>query len=264
MSRTLLIVMTSLGLGFSSLGCGSESEKHEGGAGGSAGTSSSPSGSQLTDARDGRVYGLKAFGDQVWMTENLAVGEPYNPKVSNVVVGDIQRWCPQTYPDPITPSPCDLYGGYYTWAQTMALPTTCNSTDCSAQIQAPHRGICPVGFHVPSKAEFEALASFVANQTGLVAKDDMGRYSQIGAALRTNSACETPGTEAPSVGFNGLPSGYANDTGYVTANGIWTFFQSTTQDPGYSYGWALACDDDLFFEGFYYKDHALPVRCLKD
>ena len=53
-----------------------------------------------------------------------------------MIVGDIQRWCPQTYPDPISPSPCDLYGGYYTWAQTMALPNDCNGMDCAAQSSA--------------------------------------------------------------------------------------------------------------------------------
>lgn len=269
MSRTL-IGMALLGLGFSTAACGSGSEGSDnpGGAGssaaGSAGTGAASSGNQLTDARDGHVYALKTFGTQVWMTENLAVGEPYNPKVSQVVVGDIQRWCPQTYPDPVTPSPCDLYDGYYSWAQTLALPKTCNGEDCAAQIQTPHRGICPEGFHVPSKTDFQILADFVAGETGLTAKDDMGRYSQVGAALRTNSACKTPGTEAPSAGFNGLPSGYANDTGYVSAMGVWTFFQSTTQDAGYSYGWGLNCNDDKFSEGFYYKSHALPVRCLKD
>jgi len=98
----------------------------------------------------------------------------------------------------------------------------------------------------------------------LSAQDDKGKYTQLGAALRVNSACKTPGTDVPSVGFDGMPSGYANDTGYVTANGAWTFWQTTTQDAGYSYGWGVACDDDVFGESYYYKDHALPVRCVKN
>lgn len=219
---------------------------------------------RVVDARDGRAYAIKQFGGQVWMSENLAVGMPFM-RGSVLEPGAIQRWCPQTYPDPITPTPCDLYGGYYTWAAALALPESCNGEDCASQIQTPHRGICPAGFHIPSKQDFTTLAAYLAAQTGLSAQNDKGKYTLLGAAMRVNSACTTPGTEVPSVGFDGLPSGYSSDdTGYVSAIGAWTYWQTTTQDAGYSYGWGLSCKDDMFGEGYYYKDHALPVRCVKD
>lgn len=250
--RTTWLVHAGILLSLELVACGSSND----------GNSANPN--QLVDGRDGRTYRTKAFGSQVWMTENLAVG---------VVVkaagygeeGAINRVCPQTYPDPSEPTPCDLYGGYYVWNVALALPKSCNEVDCSAEIQSPHQGICPSGWHIPSGEDFQRLADFVAAESGLTAVDENGHYSQVGAAIRDNSACTTPGTEAPASGFAGLPSGYANDTGYVTANGVWTFWQVTTQEPEYySNGWGYSCLNDSFYAGGYYKSHALPVRCLKD
>ena len=221
-------------------------------------------GTQLLDARDGRKYPTKQFGAQLWMTANLAFGE-VTTTYPRTDTASVPRYCPQTYPDPSDPTPCDLYGGYYSFATALALPRACNGEDCNAQVQSPHQGICPEGWHIPTKQDFEALASLIATESGLTANDDKGKYTQLGAAMRLNSACKTPpATEAQSSGFDGLPSGFANDTGYVSANGVWTFWQSTTQDEGYSYGWGMSCNDDRFSEGFYFKSHALPVRCVRN
>jgi hypothetical protein len=35
-------------------------------------------------------------------------------------------------------------------------------------------------------------------------------------------------------------------------------------DDDYCYGWGVACEDDEFGEGYYYKSNALPVRCVMD
>ncbi len=234
-----------------------------GGSGDEGSPSSSSDPTKLVDARDGTVYPIQAFGTQSWMTTNLAVGVVVEG-AGDGDEGAINRVCPQTYPEPSDPSPCDLYGGYYDWSVAMALPSSCNGEDCGAMIQQPHRGICPEGWHIPSKQDFQALADYLATETGLSAVNADGEYTELGAAIRVNSACEMPGTEAPPSGFNGLPSGYANDTGYISADGYWTFWQTTTQDVGYSYGWGFQCSADGFSEGEYYKSHALPVRCVKD
>lgn len=265
--QLLLGALLALGLP----ACSAESDSADGSTTGEPGgaTNTEPGGSsstdsnQLFDARDGRTYATQAFGTQVWMTENLAAGVVVEA-VGDGEEGATNRVCPQTHPDPSDPSPCDLYGGYYDWATALALPDRCNYEECSALLESPHQGICPEGWHIPTNSEFEALATFVANETGLTARDEEGNYSQVGASMRDNTACETPGTEAPASGFNGLPSGYANTTGYVTANGLWTYWQTTEHDGGHSYGWGLGCDDDDFKAGSYYSSHALPVRCVKD
>lgn len=262
MLRSLLTVTTCMACVLSGLACSSKDGSDDGANGGPSGNGATSS-NQLVDARDGKKYGIKAFGEQVWMTENLAFGQEYRPGVV-LEPGAVKRKCPQTYPDPSTPSPCDIYGGYYTWATAVALPSSCDSQDCASQIQAPHQGICPAGYHVPSREDFQTLADFLAAETGLTAVNDKGKYTDLGAAIRVNSACVMPGTDVPNVGFNGLPSGDDNDTGYVGANGYWTFWQTTTQDPGYSYGWGIACDDDTFGEAYYYKSNAVPLRCVKN
>jgi uncharacterized protein (TIGR02145 family) len=51
----------------------------------------------------------------------------------------------------------------YNWATAMALDASCNYTSCSNFIESKHRGICPEGWHIPSKAEWNALVSFIEN-----------------------------------------------------------------------------------------------------
>ena len=43
-----------------------------------------------------------------------------------------------------------LYGRLYDWSTAMDLPSSCNESSCSGQIQSKHRGICPSGWHIPS------------------------------------------------------------------------------------------------------------------
>ena len=102
---------------------------------------------------DGNIYGTIQIGSQCWMRHNINVGTTVlcngaggtscatTPSNDNA----IEKWCYNN-----TTSYCTTYGGFYSWAEAMQLPAICDSTDCSAQVQTPHRGICPSGFHIPT------------------------------------------------------------------------------------------------------------------
>jgi len=81
----------------------------------------------------------------------------------------------------------------------MALPANCNSSTCASQVSAKHRGICPIGWHIPSDAEWDALMTAV------------GGSSTAGRYLKASSGWNSGGNGEDKYGFSALPGGY----GYV-------------------------------------------------
>lgn len=61
------------------------------------------------------------------------------------------------------------------------------------------RGLCPVGWHVPSDEDWTVLEDVL---------DDMGYGGQEGVALKTTSGWYNSGNGQDIVGFSGVPGGY--------------------------------------------------------
>jgi len=95
------------------------------------------------DTRDGKEYKTTVIGTQIWMAENLN----YNTTGSKCYSNDETN--------------CATYGRLYGWTMAMELPTTCNSSICASQIDTKHQGICPSGWHLPSRTEWSVLMKFV-------------------------------------------------------------------------------------------------------
>ncbi|MDR0515458.1 MAG: hypothetical protein LBH25_00245 [Fibromonadaceae bacterium] len=66
------------------------------------------------------------------------------------------------------PANCSEYGRLYDWATAMGLDASCNSASCSDKVSAKHRGICPSGWHIPSREELKEYGSYecLKNQFG--------------------------------------------------------------------------------------------------
>ena len=100
----------------------------------------------MTDNRDGQVYATVSIGSQIWMAENLN----YEPRYGwSGCYNNTARYC-------------DVYGRLYSFAAAMDSVNQggCGlDGDCTPNI--PHRGICPDGWHIPTRTEFETLLSTV-------------------------------------------------------------------------------------------------------
>ena len=117
------------------------------------------------DSRNGRIYKCVKIGDQIWMAENLDFGETItsNQFQAHASAAYAQRFC---FGDDTTN--CAKYGGLYQWATAMGLCAEYESLNADVVVQMPHhRGICPAGWHVPTKTEWEELVAFVQPEDSL-------------------------------------------------------------------------------------------------
>ncbi|MCL2282790.1 MAG: fibrobacter succinogenes major paralogous domain-containing protein [Fibromonadales bacterium] len=112
------------------------------------------------DKRDGQSYKYVKIGSQAWMTQNL-----------NYEIDD--SFCYNNNPEQ-----AELYGRLYTWAAAL--------------------GVCPLGWHLPSKAEWLKLVEFI------------GIHSAA-TALKSISGWVGESTGTDEYGFAALPAGYRSE-----------------------------------------------------
>ena len=182
----------------------------------------------LTDSRDGQTYRTVKIGDQVWMAENL-----------NFVTDN--SWC---YGD--DPANCAKYGRLYTWAAAMS--------------------ICPKGWHLPTKAEWEALIVAVDDSIAEYENENMaGTWLKSASGWKWDEKADKSGNGTDTYSFSALPAGHRNHSGnYYDESEDAGFWSSTEGDSGYAIRMYLFYRGDtasLFDEN---KLDGFSVRCLKD
>ncbi len=131
---------------------------------------------EYTDSRDGKIYAIVKIGNQIWMSENLA----YKPDKGKF-------WIPENNPIKIF-----KYGYLYNWETA--------------------QNVCPSGFHLPSKEEFDTL---INNESINYLAMNLLAFGNSGFAALYGGFHE---------GINYLPSGIGTAfwTSTVTESKIWT------------------------------------------
>ncbi len=157
-----------------------------------------------------QTYDIVKIDTQIWMAENLN----YFPG------GSTNSWCYEGNNEN-----CDKYGRLYDWATAMALPGTCNA-GCNTEINPQHRGICPEGWHLPSREEWQTLVDFAGDSSGTKLKSATGWVNNgLGLIVGTDD-----------YGFNALPGGF-REASFRNAGsyGYWW----TTGDSNFAYYWVM-------------------------
>jgi len=179
-----------------------------------------------------KTYNTILIGSQCWLKENLDVGtqvtgSPFTWQSNN---GVIEKFC---YND--DPANCSLYGGLYMWDEAMQYSVTPGT-----------RGICPMGWHIPTVSDFQVLGATVNN--------DGNSLKAIGQGTGTNTS-----------GFSALLAGVNYGETFSALNDYAAFWSST----GVPYpGAATALL--LYGSHGYFDIHdgdnlaGLSIRCLKD
>jgi uncharacterized protein (TIGR02145 family)/uncharacterized repeat protein (TIGR02543 family) len=200
---------------------------------------------ELIDPRDDQIYRTVTIGTQTWMAENLNyAGEDNDAGV-----------CYDNDEDN-----CDIYGRLYDWATVMGFESICNNSRCASEIQTPHhQGICPVGWHVPSDADWETLIRYVDpnasgdwdNITGMILKSRTGWHTGSG---------HVPGTD--KFGFSALLGGQRGSTSGFSDVGRYGYWWNATESTSttariYNINNRSIGDNNN-------KGRMCSVRCVKD
>jgi uncharacterized protein (TIGR02145 family) len=213
----------------------------------SSDTDSSTKLQSVTDI-DGNVYRTVVIGDQHWMAENLKVTKYRNgDNITNITVDS--SWNSDT---------SGAYGVYVsseidatTYLDSYGLLYNGYAVDNSG-------GICPEGWHVPTKDEYDALSTY------------LGGNSVAGGKLK-----ET-GTDH----WNSSNTGATNESGFtLLGNGYRGFYGTFSSIRRHSYTWTATPPNGSSPNAYYLsigfngaaasvhsisKKYGFGVRCLED
>lgn len=197
--------------------------------------------------QEGSIYKTVAIGTQEWMAENLNTSSFRNGDVVPNITSDTEwgstadgAWCYMSN-GPLNECP---YGKLYNWFAA-----------------ADARNLCPLGWHVPSMADWQVLINYLG---GIGSATAGGNMKSTGIQFWAD-----PNIDATnSSGFSGLPGGFRYYGGFFftgnTTAQWWSSSLGSSADPtrgGYSsvsnfFGYVVT-DEQL-------KNFGCSVRCVRD
>jgi len=186
---------------------------------------------------EGKTYHTVQIGSQCWLKENLNAGIMINsstPADSMTNNGILEKYCYNN-----DTANCTTYGGLYQWDEAMQYVTTQGT-----------KGICPAGWHIPSRIEFETLKAILNNDGNSLKA--IGQGTGLGAGTNTS-------------GFSALLSGNRSDGGFFVSLTYEAYIWSSNE-----IGADNAYNLDLYYGGsdiglyYNYKEYGFSVRCIKD
>jgi uncharacterized protein (TIGR02145 family) len=200
----------------------------------------------ITD-REGNKYKTIVIGNQEWMAENLKTSVYRNGNsIPNLTNGNPNFW--PSWPNTTSGAWCSNnnnasnvcpYGNLYNWYAVV-----------------DSRGLCPVGWHVPTDAEWTVLTNFLSGEAvaGGKMKSTGTQYWGSPNQIATNSS-----------GFSGLPGGVRIFDGQFADLGNFGYFWSSTALSA-STAWRRRIDynNGSVERGDRDKRNGNSVRCLKD
>ncbi|MFH0735699.1 MAG: FISUMP domain-containing protein, partial [bacterium] len=126
----------------------------------------------------GQSYNTILIGSQCWLKENLNVGTKINGSEEQLNNSTLEKYCYDN-----NETNCNTYGGLYQWAEAVQYQNgATNFTSPSPAFTGNVQGICPTGWHIPTKAEFEIL-NITVGDDGDILKDASG-FSALFAGYR--------------------------------------------------------------------------------
>jgi len=192
---------------------------------------------------DGNAYKTVTIGTQVWMAENLKVTHYRNNEAIPIVTGDV------------------------TWSELYTRATgACCSYDNSVDNVTTYgrlyngfavtdgRSIAPLGWHVPTDAEWRTLVDYLGGYQYAANKMKEVGYWCVPCTSITNES-----------GFSALPSGYRSGSGDYLCLGDMAHFWCSMDSTGFS-AWFYFLNYMAEGIGFNLDSKlcGFSIRCVKD
>jgi len=185
---------------------------------------------------EGITYNTVKIGYQCWLKENLNVGAMIIDSIDASDNGTIEKYCYDN-----DESNCDKYGGLYQWYEAMQYKDN-----------QSNKGICPIGWHIPTYDEFFSLQNLVNRSSNALKAIGLGSEEGVG----TNTS-----------GFSALFAGSRSGTSsnFYSLGKVANFWNTAT---GYSANTSINMQlyhktGEIIFDG-HYKSYGFSIRCLKD
>jgi uncharacterized protein (TIGR02145 family) len=210
-------------------------------------------GTNLTDTRDSKVYNTVLIGSQCWMKQNMDYGTRIVGSVAQSNNGIAEKYCYSNLD-----ANCAAYGGIYLWAEAVQYANNASNTNSWSPVPTGNvQGICPVGWHIPTDAEFATLETF------------LGGASVAGGHMKETGTVhwQTPNTGADnSSGFTAVAGGGVNSAGsYFNSPYDCYFWTATEYAPTDAWYRDISYNTINSYRGAYTKSgQGMSIRCLKD
>ena len=202
---------------------------------------------------DGNQYATVLVGQQCWMKENL--------RTKHYSDGSAVQY---KYPNGQA-STQNTYGLLYDWQGVMHGANSSNGNPSFVQ------GICQVGWHLPSLAEWEQFATYVGGNQAYRCDNNSGYIAKALAASNGWSnyqwnSCNAGYNQATNnaTGFTATPAGYwwnNNYNDFAVESDCWAATQSNNEN---AYRLRIRYDDAYLNSYSVSKNYWLSVRCVKD
>lgn len=229
----------------------------------------------VTDV-EGNVYPTIYIGGREWMAKNLRTrtfrgGTPILTGLSDEQWQVTSSAAYDVYPSEqidglySEESVLEAYGALYNWFAATS-----------------DYGVCPTGWHVPSKDEWDEMIEYLVTEYGLT--NEMDDAEGIGNTLKSCRQIDSPlgGTCSTQqhprwnfneihygrndFGFDALPGGYKG-FGYFSRVGNASYWWTTTTypwDSGYSYEKVMEYKQGSLGDGNGKQQLGMSIRCVRD
>ena len=203
---------------------------------------------------DGNIYQTVEIGNQLWMSENLKVTHFNNGDAITYIENDghwgsLDEGQYSVYND--DQLNFDIYGNLYNWLAVDDI-----------------RGICPVGWHVPTLEDFSQLTNYIAPEGiaswgnslagGKMKESELGYWSYYNDQINLETTNES--------GYAGLPAGYRNTNSgdYINIGFDGYYWTSTEHSSELAWRICLYYYSSGVVNDIFGKPNGFSIRCLSD
>ena len=218
------------------------------------------------DERDGQYYRTVQIGGKTVMAENLNFDYKItDPTGAEVSYGNRCKAVSENSSSTnlMTSYETCGYGRFYSWAAAMdsAAVFTDSSAGCgkgiTCEVKLPARGVCPEGWHIPTKAEWNEWISVIESVPYSLQAMGLDSFPQA----------------TDVTGFSAVPAGYYSYSSLIPSSFVdstatfWTVSESDmnyiTDTPATNAYYLSIGKDDASLKTMQ-KNNLVPIRCFKD